>query len=235
MQQVLIAIPTYNEVDNLDFLLSTIFELYPTIHVLIIDDNSTDGSRDKVRQFQRKHPDQLFLLERPGKMGLGTAYLAAFSWALEKNLYESVIQMDADLSHNPAYVQTMLSTLDKGNDLVIGSRYIRGGGTENWNPLRKLISRFGSFYARMILGIPANDLTGGFNCWRTSLLSALDLGAIKSNGYCFQIEMKYRAFKRRANIQEIPIKFVERREGQSKMSGRIVLEAIYRVWLIKFS
>lgn len=229
----LIAVPTYNEVDNIDYLLSSIFQLLPHVHVLIIDDNSNDGTQEKVVTFSESRPGQLFLLGRPGKLGLGTAYLDGFRWALAKG-YQRVIQMDADLSHSPSYLHEIIAKLSRDTHLVIGSRYTLGGGTENWSLLRKSISRFGSLYARLILGMRVRDLTGGFNGWRSELLAQIPLDQVRSNGYCFQIEMKYRAFRHQARIEETPIKFVERREGKSKMSGRIVWEAMYKVWLIRF-
>lgn len=230
MDLALIIIPTYNESENIPPLLDAIWKTAPEVHILIVDDNSPDGTAKIVKgiQEQNKH---LFLLERPGKNGLGTAYIAGFRWALEHG-YGKVIQMDADFSHDPQVLPTMLAKLNTSS-VVIGSRYIQGGGTLHWSFFRKCISKAGSFYARTILGIPIHDFTGGFNGWRSSVLKAVDLSTIKSQGYSFQIELKYKAACAKFQPLEIPITFNERRSGQSKMSSKIILEAIRAVWRIR--
>lgn len=233
MQKTLIIIPTYQEVDNIDYLLSSIMSKAPSVHLLLVDDNSQDGTIERIRSFQGIFPEKIHLLQRPGKLGLGTAYLAGFHWGLARP-YDFFVQMDADLSHQPSHLGPLLDRLAEGQDLVIGSRYVAGGMTENWSLIRRLISRAGSLYARVILGLSIRDLTGGFNAWRRDLLEKIDLPGVHSNGYCFQIEMKYRARQQTQRIAEMPIKFVERREGKSKMSLGIVLEAIYKVWQIRW-
>ena len=230
-EQCLVVIPTYNEADNIRPLIQRIVEVCRNLHILVIDDNSQDGTAELVKQLQKTHP-QLHLLERSGKLGLGTAYIAGFKWAMNQG-YEACVEMDADFSHDPQMLPSMINQLNV-YDAVIGSRYIPGGGTENWNPFRKLISRFGSLYARLILGMSLRDMTGGFNAWRRKVLQTIDLDDIRSEGYSFQIELKYRAFRSHFKLIEIPILFSERREGQSKMSSRIVLEAFIRVWAFRF-
>lgn len=228
---VLIVIPTYNESDNVPPLLEDIWKHSPEAHVLIVDDNSPDGTAGIVKSLQASAGSKLFLLERPGKSGLGTAYLEGFRWAL-KHHYKKIIQMDADFSHDPEILPTMIAKLDHVNG-VIGSRYISGGGTLNWSFLRKAISKLGSFYARSILSVPIHDFTGGFNGWQDTVLKTLALDQIKSQGYSFQIELKYRAAQRNFKLEEVPIIFNERRSGQSKMSFKIILEAIRAVWRIR--
>ncbi len=230
-ETTLIVIPTYNEAQNIEPLIALVWKICPSIHILVVDDNSQDGTADLVKKVQNVGPAQLFLLQRAGKLGLGTAYLAGFSWALERG-YNAVIEMDADFSHDPEALPAMLSRLNEF-DAVIGSRYTEGGGTKNWNPFRKLISRFGSLYARLILGVPLHDMTGGFNAWRREVLESIDLPTIRSEGYSFQIELKYRCHKAHKRMIEVPILFCERREGHSKMSWRIVAEAFYRVWTFR--
>ncbi len=229
--QCLVVIPTYNEADNIRPLIQRIQEVCRHLHILVVDDNSQDGTASLVQRLQEGIP-HLHLLQRPGKQGLGTAYIAGFKWALSQG-YEACIEMDADFSHDPQVLPSMINQLNV-HDAVIGSRYIPGGDTENWNLFRKIISRFGSFYARMILGMALRDMTGGFNAWRRTVLQTIDLDDIRSEGYSFQIELKYRAFRSRFKLIEIPILFSERREGQSKMSSRIVLEAFFRVWAFRF-
>ncbi len=226
----LVAIPTYNEASNIRPLINEIWKLLPELHILVIDDNSQDGTAKVVEEMMQNHPS-LHLIKRAGKLGLGSAYIAAFKWALQHN-FKAVIEMDADFSHSPAALPPMIAAL-KNYPTVIGSRYISGGTTENWHWFRQLISRAGSLYARLILGVPVLDLTGGFNGWRREVLTTIDLDAIRSEGYSFQIELKYRSFRSGFKIKEIPITFSERREGQSKMSSRIIWEALYRVWTLR--
>lgn len=229
----LVIVPTYNEADNIDRLFAEIWQAVPNIHILVVDDNSKDGTAELVQKYQQQKPQQTHLLQRAGKLGLGTAYITGFNWALERD-YQAIIEMDADLSHDPATLPQMLEELQK-TPAVVGSRYIPGGGTENWSIIRKMISKFGSFYARTILGMKVRDLTGGFNAWRAEVLRGIDPNSVRSEGYAFQIELKYRAQRRGFAIVEIPILFKERRAGQSKMSARIVVEAMFRVWKLKFN
>lgn len=230
----LVIIPTYNERSNLAKLLALVYKEVADIHVLIVDDNSPDGTGELVKELIRQqYPDRLFLLERSSKLGLGTAYIAGFKWALERD-YKYIIEMDADFSHNPKYLQQLIQTACTC-DLVLGSRYIAGGGITNWNIIRRIISRGGSLYARIILGLPFKDLTGGFKCFRREVLQQIDLNDVKSNGYSFQIELTYRAFLKGYIIKEVPIIFEERAEGNSKMSRKIFLEAITMVWKLRFA
>ncbi|MEY4631356.1 MAG: hypothetical protein RIQ81_1476 [Pseudomonadota bacterium] len=229
--KALLIVPTYNECDNISLLMAGIAAHAPDCHVLFIDDNSTDGTREEISRFMAQQPGKVFMEKRAGKMGLGTAYIHGFKWALARD-YDRIVQMDADLSHDPKYLPEILALLDK-QDLVIGSRYVRGGGTRNWSFLRRCISRFGSIYARLVLGLPVSDFTGGFNGWRRSTLAALRLDEVKSNGYVFQIEMKSRALRSGFGFVETPIIFVDRQVGQSKMSSGIVYEAMWRVLLLR--
>jgi dolichol-phosphate mannosyltransferase len=230
--KTLILVPTYNEAENISLLIHAIFQEAPTVHILFIDDNSTDGTSDLIRSHQAKYPN-IQLLSRPGKMGLGTAYIAGFHWGLQRG-YEYLIEMDADLSHDPKFLPRMLSGL-QSYDFVVGSRYCQGGATRNWGLLRKLISRAGSFYARLVLGIGIKDLTGGFNGWRRDVLTAIGPSNIQSEGYSFQIELKYRALKAGFRGEEFPIEFVDRRAGYSKMSTKIMVEALFRMWSLRFA
>ena len=227
----LIVVPTYNEAENVDDLLVGIRRELPEAHVLFVDDASPDGTAERVRAQQEKNPGLVHLIVREGKRGMGTAYVAGFSWALEHD-YDAVVEMDADLSHDARALPTLVGLLSDA-DVAIGSRYIPGGGTENWSRLRLAISRFGSFYARVILGLPIRDLTGGFNAWSRRVLEALPLDRVRSEGYSFQIELKLRAARAGFRLVETPIVFVDRRAGQSKMSWRIVAEAIVRVWWLR--
>jgi dolichol-phosphate mannosyltransferase len=223
----LIIVPTYNEKDNIAPLLDQVMQSYEGVHVLFVDDNSQDGTKEQIKTYQNKYASRIFLLEREGKLGLGTAYIAGFRWALERD-YNYIYEMDADLSHNPVYLKDLFET-HKSCDVVIGSRYVRGGGVENWGLIRRIISRGGSLYARLILGIPINDLTGGFNGWTREVLQRINIDEVKSQGYSFQIELKYRAYKAGFKLVETPIIFADRIFGTSKMSGAIVYEAMYRV------
>jgi dolichol-phosphate mannosyltransferase len=227
----LIIIPTYNERDNIEHLVPAIQRVDERFHILVVDDGSPDDTAGAVRRMQAGAQKNLFLLSRPGKLGLGNAYVHGFGWGLEKD-YDFLIQMDADWSHPPEFLSTMLELAGKA-DFVIGSRYIPGGGTLHWGAGRRILSRFGSFYARTILGVPFNDFTGGFNGWSADLLRQAKLNTLKSNGYSFQIELKYRAHKLGFRHVEFPIVFDERRGGRSKMSIAIALEAFWRVWQMK--
>lgn len=229
----LIIIPTYNERDNIEALLALIIRTDPAAHILIVDDNSPDQTYEIVEELmQSVYPGQLFLLKRTGKMGLGTAYIAGFKWALDRD-YDYIFEMDADFSHDPKYLTDFLAAIQT-HDVVLGSRYIPGGGVKNWGVIRELISRGGSLYARTILGLSLRDLTGGFKCFRREVLEAIDLDGIKSNGYSFQIEMTYRAKRKGFRIVETPIVFEDRTAGKSKMSRIIFLEAVLKVWTLRF-
>jgi dolichol-phosphate mannosyltransferase len=227
-----VVIPTYNESENISALIPQVLEL-PRFRVLVVDDNSPDGTAEVVGALADQEP-RVGLLSRPGKQGLGTAYIAGFRRALAEGA-EFVCEMDADFSHNPSYLPALLAAAETRYDLVLGSRYISGGGTVNWGALRQFISRGGNMYARAILGLPVMDATGGFRCYRRRVLEAIDLDAIHSNGYSFQIELVYRALRAGFQIGEVPIVFPDRRVGQSKMSRRIVLEALLTVWRLRFS
>ena len=228
--KTLIISPTYNERKNIESLVEQIFKLDPSFHLLIIDDNSPDGTAKKVKELQNKFIN-LHLECRPEKAGLGTAYLFGFKWALKKG-YDSVVQIDADLSHDPNDIPRLVSNLND-NDLVIGSRYIEGVSVVNW-PIRRLILSYGAnFYSRIITGMPINDGTGGFKAWSSSLLGKIKLEKVRSQGYSFQIEMNFRAWRLNARIKEVPIIFVDRTIGESKMSSTIMYEAIWMVWRLR--
>jgi dolichol-phosphate mannosyltransferase len=232
----LIIIPTYNEIENIGPLTQKVFEVlnsssFAQTEVLVVDDGSPDGTGGFVETLAKENP-KVHVLHRAKKMGLGTAYVAGFRWAMEQG-YDAMIEMDADFSHDPKYLPTMLELLTK-NDVVIGSRYVPGGGTVNWGLGRKVLSRGGSFYSRTILGAPIRDFTGGFNGWRKPVLEAVDLGSLRSDGYSFQIELKYRAFLRNFKITEFPIVFEDRKVGKSKMNRKIVIEALGRVWGFRY-
>ena len=229
-RRTLIIIPTYNERENIEHMLDAIASQQPSAHVLVVDDGSPDGTGRLVAA-RAAADDRVHLLERAGKLGLGTAYLAGFAWALARD-YERVFEMDADFSHDPAYLQPMLDASELA-DVVVGSRYVAGGGTRDWGLFRRLLSRGGSLYARTVLGMGVHDLTAGFICYRRSALEALPLQDVSSTGYVFQIEMKYRAWRQGFRLIEVPIVFTERTEGQSKMSKAIVREAAYKVWEIR--
>lgn len=232
--KTLIIIPTYNEAENIQEFLHLVFQHVPEgAHVLVVDDNSPDGTSSLVRATAKEFPDRLFLLQRKGKLGLGTAYVAGFKWGLSKD-YEAFCEMDADFSHNPVYLPPMMGLLTS-SDVVVGSRNVEGGGVSGWGIVRNFISKGGSFYARVILSMPVRDMTGGFNLWRREVLESIGLDGIQSEGYAFQIELKYRAHKKGFCIKEYPILFEDRSQGTSKMSKRIFLEAMYRVWQLRFS
>lgn len=230
----LIIIATYNERDNIAPLLDEIFKYAPDVRVLVIDDNSPDKTYEIVEDLaQHKFKGKLFLLKRSGKLGLGTAYVAGFNWALER-AYEVIMHMDADFSHHPKYLPQFFEEI-KTNDLVIGSRYVQGGGVVNWGFIRKCISIGGSFYSRMILGLPIRDLTGGFKCFRRKVLKTIEINDLKSTGYSFQVETTYKTFLHGFKIKEMPIIFEDRRVGQSKMSSGIFLEALLMIIKLKLN
>jgi dolichol-phosphate mannosyltransferase len=225
-----VIVPTYNEADNIGQLIPQILA-HPRCRVLVVDDGSPDGTGAVVEEIARRD-SRVGLLSRPGKLGLGTAYIAGFRRALDEGA-QLVVEMDADFSHDPRYLPALIEAASNDYDLVLGSRYVRGGGTTDWGLSRKLISRGGNLYAGLILGLPVADSTGGFRCYRRSVLEAIDLSAVRSNGYAFQIEMVYRARAAGAHIGEVPIIFPDRRVGQSKMSRRIVVEALVNVWRLR--
>ncbi|NIS37731.1 polyprenol monophosphomannose synthase [Candidatus Saccharibacteria bacterium] len=231
MEKALVIVPTYNERENITKLLDTIFDLtIPGLNVLVIDDNSPDKTAELVKDLMEEN-NHLFLIERSGKMGLGTAYIAGFKYALEHD-YDYVFEMDADLSHDPREIPNFLKE-SQNADLVIGSRYLTGVNVINW-PLRRLmLSMFASQYTRIVTGLPLTDCTGGYKCFRRQVLEAIPLDEVRSNGYSFQIEMNFKVWKRGFRIKEISIIFTDRTVGKSKMSRKIVLEAIFMVWKLK--
>jgi len=232
MSKPLIVVPTYNERDNVSAISKRLLDALPGADILFVDDNSPDGTGQLLDDMASAQP-RIHVLHRAGKLGLGTAYIAGFTWGLERG-YDYLFETDADGSHDPKYLQQMLALAEDGADAVIGSRYVPGGGTENWGLGRQIISRGGGLYARTVLGIDVRDVTAGFICWRRRALEAIDLQTITSNGYSFQIEMKYRAIKRGMRLVETPIVFVDRKVGQSKMSRAIFVEALAKVWALRF-
>lgn len=226
----LICMPTYNEAGNIRIVVAAIHENAPDVDVLIIDDGSPDGTGDIADEMAGKD-SRVHVLHRSEKGGLGPAYLAGFAWAMERG-YQKILEMDADFSHQPKYVPGIFEKLDT-YDVVVGSRYVEGGGTKNWGPVRKLISRGGGLYARTILGVPIRDLTAGFVGWNRRVLETINLDGIEASGYVFQIEMKYRAYQAGFKIHETPITFPDRVVGESKMTPGIAAEALTRVWRIR--
>lgn len=229
MSDSLVIIPTYNEKENIEKLIRTIFSLNKLFHILIVDDGSPDGTADIVKDLQNKFQDSLFIQERTGKLGLGTAYIHGFKWALSRD-YSYVFEMDADFSHNPAdLVRLYNANEEKGGDLSIGSRYVKGVNIINWPMSRLLLSFFASKYVRLITGMPINDSTAGFKCYKREVLETINLDEIQFVGYAFQIEMKFKAWKYGFNVIEVPVIFTDRSEGESKMSGGIFYEAVLGV------
>jgi dolichol-phosphate mannosyltransferase len=228
-ERAVVVLPTYNEVDNLRPMVGEI--LARGLEVLVVDDGSPDGTGDLAEQLRHECDGLVDVLHRSGKQGLGTAYVAGFKHALARD-FALIFEMDCDFSHDPAYLPRFLEGIQNA-DLVLGSRYVRGGGTVHWALPRRVISRGGSLYSQMILALPYRDLTGGFKCYRRRVLEALDLDTVRSNGYAFQIELTNRAHRRGFKIVELPIVFQERREGASKMSKDIVIEAAWKVWLFR--
>ncbi len=228
----LICMPTYNEAENIRRILPAVFEQVPEVHVLVIDDQSPDGTGE-IADAMAREDERIHVLHRAEKQGLGPAYIAGFRWALARETYDVILEMDADFSHQPTYLPQMLAEIDRW-DVVVGSRYIAGGGTEDWGLVRRLISRGGGLYARTILSIDIQDLTAGFVAWRREVLETIDLEGVEASGYVFQIEMKYRAFRRGFRLLEVPIVFPDRTVGTSKMTPDIALEALWRVWKIRF-
>lgn len=227
----LVIIPTYNEKDNIPIIVGQVLFRDPSLEVLVIDDNSPDGTGAIVDRMCQEN-SRVHIIHRPGKLGLGTAYVAGFKWALERD-YDYICEMDADFSHPPATLNVFLEKI-RDYDLVIGSRYLSGVNVVNWPLKRLLLSYFANIYARVVTGVPVRDLTAGFKCYRRAVLEAIDLDRIHSNGYAFQIEMHFKAYYKGFRVTEVPIIFEERKMGQSKMSKRIVYEAAWMVWRLQF-
>jgi dolichol-phosphate mannosyltransferase len=231
-EKALVIIPTYNERDNVTRIIERVLETDTRFEVLVVDDASPDGTAEAVAVVAAANP-RVHLLKRSGKLGLGTAYIAGFRWALERD-YQYVLEMDADFSHDPAFLPRLLAAA-ADSDVVLGSRYLDGrANVVNWPMTRLLMSYFANVYARAVTGLPVWDLTGGFKCFRRKVLEAINLSAVKSNGYAFQIEMTFRASKLGFRVIEIPIVFSDRMEGSSKMSRHIVREAVWMVWRLRF-
>ncbi|MBI3240657.1 MAG: polyprenol monophosphomannose synthase [Flavobacteriia bacterium] len=233
MIRTVVIIPTYNERDNVQRMADAVMALDKSFHILFVDDNSPDGTADLIREKQSEYPDRIFLEERTGKLGLGTAYIHGFKWAL-KQQYDYIFEMDCDFSHNPVDLPRLLSACaEQGAQLSIGSRYCRGGKVKNWPVGRVLLSYFASVYVRMILFLGISDTTAGFMCYSSKVLEAIDLDNIHFKGYAFQIEMKYAAKRKGFKIIEVPITFIDRQYGESKMSSSIFKEALFGVWKMR--
>ncbi|MEO0246680.1 MAG: polyprenol monophosphomannose synthase [candidate division WOR-3 bacterium] len=230
MKKVLVIIPTYNERDNIKEIIQAVLSKGNNIEILVVDDNSPDGTSEVVKEIKSDNP-RVHLIERPSKLGLGTAYVEGFKFAL-KNNYDLIIEMDADFSHNPDDLPRLIAESENA-DLVIGSRYTNGISVVNWPLQRLLLSYFANLYARIVTGVPVRDLTAGFKCFKREVLEKIDLGRIHSDGYAFQIEMNFYAYELGFKIKEIPIIFIERRSGVSKMSNRIIKEAFFLVLLLR--
>jgi len=226
----LIIIPTYNEIENIEKLIRDIVEIDKTLDILIVDDNSPDGTGEQVGKLKEQF-NNLFLIQREGKRGLGTAYVAGFNYALE-NEYTIIFEMDADFSHDPKEIPNFLEAIEEA-DLVIGSRYIKGVNVVNWPLSRLLLSYFANKYTRLVTGLPLCDSTGGYKCFRREVLESINLEEVRSGGYSFQIEMSFKAWKKGFQLKEIPIIFIDRAVGKSKMSKLIIREAVWMVWKLK--
>jgi len=226
----LVVMPTYNERENIPVIVPRVLAQDPLIHVLIVDDNSPDGT-GRIADEMAAEDDRIHVIHREGKLGLGTAYIAGFKWALERD-YECIFEMDSDFSHNPDHIPEFLEAA-QDSDLVLGSRYLRGVTVVNWPMSRLLLSYFANRYARFVTGLPFTDTTGGFKCYRRKVLEGIDLGRITSEGYSFQIETTFRAWRKGFKIGEIKIIFTDRTEGTSKMSGKIIREAVWKVWWLR--
>lgn len=233
MNKNLVIIPTYNEIENIEKMVRKVFSLSREFHLLIVDDGSPDGTAQKVKELQNEYSDRLFIEERKGKLGLGTAYIHGFKWALARQ-YEYIFEMDCDFSHNPEDLVRLLEACEKGADVSVGSRYCKGGRVSNWPIGRILMSYFASVYVRIVLWLPIKDTTAGFKCYRAKVLQSIDLDDIRFMGYAFQIEMKYTAYRLGFKIVEVPILFIDRVEGVSKMSTKIFKEAFWGVLQMRF-
>ena len=229
----IVIIPTYNERENIENIIRAVFALEKVFHILIIEDGSPDGTASIVKTLQQEFPERLFMIERKGKLGLGPAYIAGFKWSLEHD-YEYIFEMDADFSHNPADLPRLYKACaEEGADVAIGSRYISGVNVVNWPMGRVLMSYFASKYVRLITGIPVQDTTAGFKCYRRRVLETIDLDGIRFKGYAFQIEMKFTAYKCGFKIVEVPVIFINRELGTSKMNSSIFGEAVFGVIKLK--
>jgi dolichol-phosphate mannosyltransferase len=226
-----VIVPTYNEAEVISDLIKEVFRVSPNLDVLVVDDNSPDGTGDIVDGMAGRD-ERVNCLHRAEKEGIGPAYIEGFKWAIDRR-YDLIVQMDADFSHDPAYIPSFLELMDE-YDVVIGSRYAKGGKVGDWGIIRRFVSRCGSLYAKIILALPINDLTGGFKCFKRKILEDIELDEICTHGYAFQIETTYRAFKKGARIKEFPITFPDRRIGKTKMTGDIFLEAIFAVLMLRF-
>lgn len=233
MSKNLVIIPTYNEIENIEKMVRTVFDLSREFELLIVDDGSPDGTADKVKELQKEFTGKLHIEERKGKLGLGTAYIHGFKWALARD-YDFIFEMDCDFSHNPKDLVRLLEACENGADVAVGSRYTKGGQVSNWPIGRILMSYFASVYVRMVLWLPVKDTTAGFKCYRKKVLQTVDLDAVRFMGYAFQIEMKYRAYKKGFKIVEVPIMFTDRVLGVSKMSTKIFKEAFVGVVQMRF-
>ncbi len=232
MEKYLVIIPTYNEIENVEKMIRKVFTLPSSFDLLIIEDNSPDGTAEVVKKMQKEFPDKLFMIERKGKLGLGTAYITGFKWAVE-NKYDYICEMDCDFSHNPDDLERLLEAGKNGADVAIGSRYISGINVVNWPLGRVLMSYFASKYVKIVTGMKVKDTTAGFKCFRREVLETINLDEVKMKGYGFQVEMKFTAYKFGFNIVEVPIVFTDRQEGTSKMSGGIFSEALWGVLKMK--
>ena len=230
----IVIIPTYNERENIENIIRAVFGLEHGFHILVVEDGSPDGTANIVRELQKEFPERLHMIERSGKLGLGTAYIAGFKWALERE-YEYIFEMDADFSHNPNDLPRLYAAChNEGNDVSIGSRYVSGVNVVNWPMGRVLMSYFASKYVRLITGLPIHDTTAGFVCYRRRVLQTLDLDSIRFKGYAFQIEMKFTAYKYGFRIKEVPVIFINRELGTSKMNSSIFGEAMFGVIRLKW-
>ncbi|SHJ32072.1 polyprenol monophosphomannose synthase [Aquimarina spongiae] len=233
MVDAVVIIPTYNEIENVERIVKNVFSLQRGFHILIVDDNSPDGTAAEVKKMQSEFPERLFLVEREGKLGLGTAYITGFKWALERS-YEFIFEMDADFSHNPNDLIRLYNACAKGSsDVAIGSRYVTGVNVVNWPMSRVLLSWFASRYVRFITGMDIHDTTAGFICYKREVLQRINLDKIKFMGYAFQIEMKFKAYLLKFKIKEVPVIFTDRTRGNSKMSKGIISEAVFGVITMK--
>lgn len=231
----IVIIPTYNERENIENIIRAVFGLEKIFHILIIEDGSPDGTATIVKTLQQEFPDRLFMIERKGKLGLGTAYITGFKWALEHS-YEYIFEMDADFSHNPNDLPRLYDACaNQGGDVAIGSRYVSGVNVVNWPMGRVLMSYFASKYVRIVTGLPIHDTTAGFKCYRRQVLETIDLDHIRFKGYAFQIEMKFTAYKCGANVKEVPVIFINRELGTSKMNSSIFGEAVFGVIRLKWN
>ncbi|MGA0273845.1 MAG: polyprenol monophosphomannose synthase [Flavobacteriaceae bacterium] len=232
MEKTLIIIPTYNEIENIESIIEAVFSTPVAVAILVVDDESPDGTGQKVLSLMERFPKRLFLESRSNRTGLGSAYVHGFQWALRRN-YAYIFEMDADFSHNPKEIQPMLALLEKEVDLVVGSRYIKGVNVVNWPLSRILLSYFASLYVRLITGMPIKDATAGFVGYRSEVLKAIEIDQVKFVGYAFQIELKYKAWLKKFKLIEHPIVFTNRVKGKSKMNGSIIWEALYGVLFLR--